>query len=43
VLGIGPKVWLPSRLARDDGPPDGQGPPPEAPGDAEVAAYSTGR
>jgi putative drug exporter of the RND superfamily len=43
VLGIGPKVWLPSRLARDDGPPDGQGPPPEAPDDAEVAAYSTGR
>jgi len=44
VLGMGPKVWLPSRLAHDDGPPDGQAsPPPEAPGDAEVAAYSTGR
>jgi putative drug exporter of the RND superfamily len=43
VLGIGPKVWLPSRLARDDGPPDGQGPPPEEPGEPEVAAYSTGR
>jgi putative drug exporter of the RND superfamily len=43
VLGIGPKVWLPSRLAHDDGPPPGDEPPPEEPGEPEVAAYSTGR
>lgn len=40
VLGIGPKVWWPSRLAREDVAP---GPPPDAPGDPELAAYSTGR
>ncbi len=34
VLGIGPKVWLPSRLARDDGSPG----PPEAPPDDDLAA-----
>jgi RND superfamily putative drug exporter len=40
VLGMGPKVWAPSKLAHEDGPPRG-GLPPDP--DDEPAAYSTGR
>ena len=39
VLKVGPKVWWPSRLARDDGPPDRE---PDAPGRRAALAGAGG-